>query len=207
MRLVDCRHAELSAQRIFVVVVDEIDAVDRADIHARIALDTQLFGEHRLHIAVQAACRFGQRALLVEAQFHFQLEVLDRFFQVGVRHGHAAAGVIVILIRPLVDAHFLADQIVARSRALCNGFAVAERIDGNGGLMAVTDGPNDVLRPPRGVTAKEHLRVGRLERHLVDRGHAPLAERHAGIFLDPRKRVVLADGHQHVVALDRHHLA
>src|SRR2546430_12458331 len=41
-----------------LAVVREGDAVHRADVHAGVAFDAQLVGEHRLHVAVQAPLRF-----------------------------------------------------------------------------------------------------------------------------------------------------
>ena len=66
--------------------------------------------------------------------------------------------------------------------------------------MAVRDRPDDVLRAEGGVAAEEHLRIGRLERDLVDLRHAPFVEADADVALDPREGVLLADGDQHVVA-------
>ena len=41
-----------------------------------------------------------------------------------------------------------------------------------------------------------------LEGDLVEHRQAPLVELDAGVLLDPRERVLLADGDQHVVALE-----
>ena len=46
----------------------EGDAIHRADVDAGVAFDAQLVGEHRLHVAVQAALRLGEGQLLVEAE-------------------------------------------------------------------------------------------------------------------------------------------
>ena len=90
---------------------------------------------------------------------------------------------------------------------------VAMQVDRDRGLMRVADGPDDVLGPPGGVAAEEHAGTRRHERLLVDLGHVPFAELDADVALDPGERVLLADRHQHVVALEddlfagRHELA
>src|SRR6185369_12862991 len=73
-------------------------------------------------------------------------------------------------------------------------------VNGDGRLMAVLHGPDDVLRTPRRVAAEEHAGARALHRHLVDDRHAPLVERDADVALDPRERVVLADGENDLVA-------
>ena len=207
LRFVQRRHAELAAQRILGVIVQKVDAVDGADVHARVTFDAELFGEHRLHVAIETARGFFQCALFVETQFHFQPDIFQRRLEVGVGHVHATAGIIVVLVGPLVDAHLLADEVVAGGRAFGDRLAVAERINRDGGLMAVADGPDDVVGPPRAVAAEKHLWIGRLERYFVDGGHIVFAKCNADVALDPRERVVLADGHQHVVAVDGHQFA
>ena len=49
------RRAKALAQPLLVTVVRDGQAVHRADVDTRIALDAELLGEHRLDIAVQAA--------------------------------------------------------------------------------------------------------------------------------------------------------
>ena len=61
------------AQVRFLAVRRERDAVHRADVDARVALDAQLVGEHRLHVAVEAALRLGERELGIEAELDLDL--------------------------------------------------------------------------------------------------------------------------------------
>ena len=82
--------------------------------------------------------------------------------------------------------------------------AVAELVDRDRGLVAVRDGPDDVLRAERGVAAEEDVRQGRLHGRRVDNGHAPAVELDADVALDPGKGVLLPDRDQHVVAREVH---
>src|SRR6266436_8272492 len=63
------------------------------------------------------------------------------------------------------------------------------------------DGPDDVFWPESGVAAEEDLRIGRLHGFRIDLGHVPAIELDAYVALDPGERVLLADCHEHVVAL------
>ena len=58
------------------------ETVDRADVDAGIALDAQLGGEHRLHVAVQAALHLQRRLLRREAQLHLDVDLLEALDQV-----------------------------------------------------------------------------------------------------------------------------
>src|SRR5690606_30651255 len=71
------------------------------------------------------------------------------------------------------------------------------------GLMAVLDGPDDVLRPERRVASEEDAGQRRLERDGVDDRDVPLVELDAEIALDPRERILLADREHDVVARDQ----
>ena len=68
--------------------------------------------------------------------------------------------------------------------------------------MAVRGRPDDVLGAEGRVAAEEHLGLGALEGLLVELGQAPFVELDAGVLLDPREGVLLADRHQHVVAFE-----
>ena len=54
--------------------------------------------------------------------------------------------------------------------------------------------------PNADVAAEEHFGIGRGHGVRIDLGHVPFVELDAAIALDPGKRVLLADGDQHVVA-------
>ena len=83
-------------------------AVDRADIDARIAFDTQLGIEYRLHITIQAALDFCCGLLRGKAKLHFDIDFLEALLQVHVWHQAPLDRVVVVLVRPLVQAHFAA---------------------------------------------------------------------------------------------------
>jgi hypothetical protein len=74
--------------------------------------------EHGLDIAVETSLGLLEGELVVIAELHLDLQVAQRLRLVGVRHGHAMQGRIVVLIGPLVDAHFLAEELGARLGAL-----------------------------------------------------------------------------------------
>src|SRR5438105_1218217 len=66
--------------------------------------------------------------------------------------------------------------------------------------MRVFQRPDDVLRTKRRIAAEEDAGPGRLHGHAVHHRHVPIAELDAEISLDPRKRVLLSDGKDDVVA-------
>ncbi len=77
-------------------------------------------------------------------------------------------------------------------------------IDRDRRLVAVRDGPDDVLGAEGGIATEEDVGPRRGHRHLIDHRHAVAVELDADVALDPRKRIFLADSHQHVVARDMH---
>src|SRR5690606_38174706 len=97
-------------------------------------------------------------------------------------------------------AHFLANERPSRRRPLRQRLALAVEVDGNGCLVAMRNGPDDVFRSPGRVAAKEYTRPGRHHGHPVDLGHVPLAELDPDVPLNPGEGVLLPDRHQHVVA-------
>src|SRR5262249_863699 len=172
-----------------------------ADVDARVALDAQAIGEHGLHVAVQAALRFLPRGGDVEAELDLGLDVLQRLLDVAPRHLVARIAVDLVVVAPLVDAHLLRHHGDAGRGTLADVFARQDFLDGDRGVMPMRDRPDDVLRPERGVAAEEDVRHGRLHRGLVDHRQAPFVELDAGVALDPREGVLLADRDEHVVAL------
>jgi len=115
--------------------------------------------------------------------------------------GHLVTQVIVylVIVAPLVDTHFLADQGNPGSRAPGGLFATAKQINGNSRLMAVGHGSDDIFRPKGGVATKEHARVGRLEGFLVQHRHTPFVEHDTDVALNPGEGVFLANCHQHII--------
>ena len=78
--------------------------------------------------------------------------------------------------------------------------AIAQQVDRDSRLMAVSDGGDDILGPERRVAAEENFRMSRLKCRLVDDRHFPFVELDADVTLDPRKRILLPDSDQHIVS-------
>src|SRR6185437_1450956 len=195
------RRGKPRTQLFLLAVFGEGYAIHRADVDARVALDAQLAGEHRLHVAVETAVRFLERELDVEAEFDLRLDVLQGHGLVAQRYLVTLVERDVVVVAPLVDAHLLAHHLDRRQWAVGHVLAGEHLVDRHGGLVAVRHRPDDVLRAEGGVAAEEHLRMRRGEGRLVDLGHAPLVvELDADVALDPGERVLLADGDEHVVA-------
>src|SRR6185369_10927601 len=87
-------------------------------------------------------------------------------------------------------------------RALLDVLFVEKLVDRHRGVVAVGDGPDDVLRAEGGIAAEEDARHARLERSLVENRQAPLVELDARVLLDPREGVLLADRDEDVVAFE-----
>src|SRR5215813_3631948 len=205
LTLVARRYPQAGAQAPFIGVADEIDAINRADVHAGIAFDAQRRGKYRLHVAIEAAFGLLEGQLIIEPEFDLDLEVAQRPHLVGMRHANPPLRGVIVLIGPLVNAHLLAEQAGAGRGALFERLAVAEQVDRHRRLVAVRHRPDDVFRPPGRVAAEEHAGPRRHHRRLIDLGHVRLIELDADGALDPREAVLLADRHQHVVA-GKHHL-
>ena len=77
------RRGQPLAQVGFSAIGGEGDAVHRADIDTGVAFDAFGRVEHGLHIAVQAALRFQEGLLDVEAQLDFQLSHPSGVFSIG----------------------------------------------------------------------------------------------------------------------------
>src|SRR5580658_4785756 len=194
------RRLQSLTQIDFLAIGREGDAIHRADVDAGVALDTELIGEDGLGIAIETALRLFEGELGIEPQLDLGADVAESQRQFLVRHLEALVVGDVVVVAPLVDAHFLADQIDQRRRALGDILTAAEFVDRNRRVMAMGYGPDDVFGPEGGITAEEHSGQGRLHRFGVDHRHAPAIEFEADIALDPRKGVLLADGDQHVIA-------
>ncbi len=176
------------------------EAIDRTDVDAGVALDAQLRGEHRLHVAVQAALHLERRLFRGKSQLHLDVDFLEALDQSHMRHEAALDAVIFVLVSPFVHAHLAAGQRHAARQALVDRFVVAELVNGNRGLVAVLHRPDDVLRAEGRIAAEEHLRTGRLKCPRIDLGNMPFVEFDADSFFDPRKGIFLADGKNDVIA-------
>ena len=193
-----CR--ELLAQIGFVVVRRERNAVHRTDVDARVALDTQLVGEHGLHVAIQAALRFARATSPIEAEFDFHLDVLQRFARIDVRHQMAFRRVVLAVVAPLVHAHLLAEQVDALGRTIRLQIQpLTEQMNRNRCFVRVCGRPDDVLGTERRVAAEEHVRQRRLQRVTIEHRTFPAIELDADVALDPRAVVFLTNRHQHVI--------
>src|SRR5690606_7780467 len=184
-------------------VLGDREAIDRADVDARVALDAELGREHRLQVAVQAPLDLRRDLLRGEAELDLDVELAEALLQVDVRHQPALGRVVVVAVAPLVDAHLRARQLDAARQPVAQRTILAMEVDRDRGLVAVLDGPDDVLRAERRVAAEEDARERRLERHGIDDGDVPLVELDAEVALDPRERVLLADREHDVVARDQ----
>src|SRR5258705_4215788 len=129
----------------------------------------------------------------------FPYTTLFRSLERHVRHQPPLDRRVVVGVRPLVHAHLAALQVYAGSQTLAQRLAVAVTVNGDGGLVALLDRPDDVLRPKRGIAAEEHPGPRRLKRRLVDHRHVPFVELDPQIALDPGEGVLLADGEDHIV--------
>src|ERR1700686_1544509 len=192
------------AQIGLVTVLGDGQALHRADVDARVALDTERCREDGLNVAVETALHLARRLLGGEPHLHLGADALEPSGQLDVLHALARRGVVVVVVAPLGEPHLLADEVDALGwpRADRNAFAVVVHRDRC--LVTVLDSPDDVLRPHRRVPAEEDPRQRRLERDRVDHGHVPVADLEAEIALDPGKRVLLTDREAGVAAGDHH---
>ena len=98
--------------------MDKGDAGGGANVHAGIALDAFVFGEYRLHIAIEAALGFLETGRQIKAQLHFLFTVGEGLLLVGLGYDVALIVYHIAVIAPFMDAHFLADKIDIRCRAV-----------------------------------------------------------------------------------------
>ena len=100
-------------------------------------------GEKKYAMGVWALALLNVAAIVSLAHFPTQAEYgLSIIFYLAI-------------ITPLVNTHFLADKVTSRRWPLGHLFALTIEINGNGSLMPVRDGPDDILGPPCRVAAKE----------------------------------------------------
>src|SRR5712691_6402629 len=185
------RRREPAAQLGFLAVLGEGDAVHRADVHAGVAFDAQLVGEHRLHVAVQAPLRFLEAGHRIEAELDLDLDVLQRDRLVLPGNLVTLVGRDRVVVAPLVDAHLLAGEVHDGRGTLLEVFAVKELVDRDRGVMPMGYSPDNVLRAEGRVAAEEDLRLRRLHGDLVHERHAVLVELDARVALDPGEGVLL----------------
>ena len=200
---IEGRRLQAMAQVGLVTIAGEADAIHRADVDAGVAFDAGAVGEHRLHITVQAASGLLDRRGDVKTKLDFDLDAGQGLFRLGP--GHLVARVVrrIVVVAPLMDAHLLRDQIHHRVGTLADVFALQQAVDRDRGLVPVGHGGDDVLRSEGGITTEEDMREARLVAGCVDQRQAPWVETDAAVGLDPWKGVLLSDGDQHLVAIDR----
>src|SRR5258708_4694864 len=108
LRVIGGRRGQAAAQNVLRAVLRDGEAIDRADVDAGIALDAQLRREHRLDVAIQAALNLESRLFGRKPKFHFDVDLLEAFDESHVRHQTPLDAVVLVLVRPLVHAHFAA---------------------------------------------------------------------------------------------------
>jgi hypothetical protein len=183
----------------FLAVLGDGQTVGRADVDAGVALDAELRLEHRLHVAVEATLDLVRRLLGIEAELDLDAELLEALPEAHVRHEPALHGVVLVLVRPLVQPHLAARQVHRRRQTVRDRLTHDEIVHRDRGLVAVLDGPDDVLRAEGGIAAEEHIGPRRLVRRLVHDRDVPLVELETEIVLDPRKCILLADREHDII--------
>ena len=205
IKLFGRRHQPDPQLDLDVLTRNNRQAVHRTNVDAGVTLDAQRISEVGLDVAVQAALHFGAGLLFREAFLHLHRHLGEAEWQLDVLHLLALRRVVVVAVRPLVQAHLGAGQGHAGRGALADRETLAELVNRDRGLVAVLDRPDDVGRTECRVAAKEHAGTRRHEGGLVDHRHVPLlVELQAHVALDPGERVLLADGEHHRVARQRH---
>ena len=86
------RGSELSAHAFFVGIASDGQAVQRADINAGIAFNTQRGGEVGLDVAVEAAFKFFGCLFSRKAEFDFGFKFLQACLQFNMHHLLARLG-------------------------------------------------------------------------------------------------------------------
>src|SRR5262249_50627873 len=100
---------QAAAQILLATVFGESDAIHRTDVDTSIAFDAQRAGEHGLYVAIETALSLEVAELLVKPQLNLDLDVLKRDRGIPERHPIAQVVRDVVVVAPLVNAHFLTD--------------------------------------------------------------------------------------------------
>src|SRR5208337_1297447 len=117
------------AKVCFFTLFRESDAVHRANIGARIALNAERASEDGLHIAVQATLCLREREGWTESKLYLGPDILQSEGVVAQWHRIAFMNGNVIVVAPLVNAHFLARQLDGRCWTDGDIFTVAKQVD------------------------------------------------------------------------------
>src|SRR5258708_35970296 len=173
--------------------------LDWTNIDAGIAFNAARRREVGFNVAIQAALHFARRLFRGESQFHFDIHLLEAALQIDVLHLLSRGRIVIVVVTPFAQPHLLADEVHALRQALGDGNTLAVIVNGDGCLVAVFSGPNDVLRSPGCVAAEENSVVRTLHGFFIYDGHVPFVELDSDIAFDPGKSVLLADGENHVV--------
>src|SRR5579875_1233745 len=120
-----------------------------------------------------------------------------------MRHLLTRNRVVLVVVAPFADAHFLAHEIHAVGGAVCYRKTLAILMNRNGSLMSVLNGPDDIFRPKGSITAEEYPGTRRLERDLIHHRRIPFAELDADIALNPGKCILLTDCENHVIRREK----
>src|SRR5256885_6580996 len=154
----------------------------------------------RLDVAVEAALDFSHRLLEREAQLDFDRQLGEPLRQLGVCHLHPRRRAVVVTVTPRVHADLRAHEIHPVRGTLVERNPHAVIVNRDRRLVSMLYRPDDVLRPPRRVAAEKNTRLRAREGLLVDDGHVLVVESDSRIALDPRERILLADGEDNGIA-------
>src|SRR4029077_19876743 len=94
-----------------LAILRDGQALDRADVDARVALDAQRRSEDRLDVAVEAALNLARRLLSREPDLYLGADALESSRQLDVLHALAGRGVVIVVVAPLGETHLLTHQI------------------------------------------------------------------------------------------------
>src|SRR5690606_21846419 len=74
---------------------------------------------------------------------------------------------------------------------------------GDSRLVAMRHRSNHILWAKSRISSEEDSRMGRLEGDPVHHGHVPLVKLNAAVPFYPRKRVLLTNGNQYIICLNK----
>ncbi len=110
----------------------------------------------RLHVAVEAALDFARGLFGGKSKFDLDVQPLEPRLEVGVHHLLALDRAVIVAVLPVVHAELGAGQIHADRRPIGHRERLAMLVYRDRRLVAMLDGPDDVLRTPRRVAPEKH---------------------------------------------------
>src|SRR5579884_2268186 len=127
----------MSAQFHLLAVTRYGEALYWADIDACIAFDATRRAEGSLDIAVQAPLNLACGLFGSESELHLDVYLLEALYEINMRHLLTRNRVVLVVVAPFADAHFLAHEIHAVGGAVCYRKTLAILMNRNGSLMSV----------------------------------------------------------------------